>query len=173
MKFFNSISAYCKNHILAVKTNMVFAALFVFLILADRVTKRLAVLHLMKADVPVIPGVLELHYLENRGAAWGIFPDAQWFFIAITVIVVAIMIYVYGKIPFAKRFLYFRCILIIMSAGAIGNFIDRITQHYVVDFIYLKCINFPVFNIADCFVCIAAVLLLHSILFVYKDENLL
>ena len=155
------------------KTNLIYAAIFILLLISDRITKRLAVQYLMKGDIVIIPDILSLHYLENRGAAWGILQNALWLFVIITVIVVAVMVYIYGKIPFEKKYRYFRFILILMSAGAVGNFIDRIVRHYVVDFIYFECINFPVFNVADCFVCIAAVLLLHSMIFYYKDEDLL
>jgi signal peptidase II len=156
-----------------VKVNLVFAALFIVFLLLDRITKKLAVMYLMKGDITLIPNVLKLHYLENSGAAWGIFQNAFWLFYVITLLVVAVMVYIYGKIPFERRFYYFRFVIILLSAGAIGNFIDRACWHYVVDFIYFECINFPVFNLADCYVCIAAVLLLHCMLFYYKDEDFL
>jgi len=60
-----------------------------------------------------------------------------------------------------------------LAAGAIGNFIDRMMWHYVVDFLYIKAINFPVFNVADCYVCVAAVLLIYCLLFRYKEEDFL
>ncbi len=154
-------------------TNIIYAALFVALTGVDRFTKQLAVSHLMKGDITVIPGVLSLHYLENRGAAWGIFQNAFWLFYVVTFIVLAIMAYFYGKMPFERKYLYLRFAVILLAAGAIGNFIDRAVWHYVVDFIYFECINFPVFNVADCFVCIAAALLIHCLLFYYKDEDFL
>ena len=72
-----------------------------------------------------------------------------------------------------KKWAAVRFTIILLSSGAIGNFIDRACWHYVVDFIYVEAINFPVFNVADCYVCIAAALLIHSFLFYYKEEELL
>lgn len=154
-------------------TNLVFAAIFILFLLLDRFTKRWAGLVLMKGDINLIPGILSFHYLENRGAAWGILQNAFWLFFIITIIVVAAMIYFYAKIPFTRRYWYLRFTIILLTSGAIGNFIDRACQQYVVDFIFIEAINFPVFNVADCYVCIAAALLLHSFLFYYKDEELL
>lgn len=154
-------------------TNLIFSAMFILLLLLDRLTKKWASLTLMKGDIEVIPDVLTFHYLENRGAAWGILPNAFWLFFMITILVVGAMILYYSRIPFTRHFWYLRFTIILLISGAIGNFIDRAFWHYVVDFIYVKAIHFPVFNIADCYVCIAAVLLIHSFLFFYKDEELL
>lgn len=156
-----------------VGTNLIFAAGFILLIAADRITKKLAVLHLMKGDIDIIPGVLSLHYLENRGAAWGIFQNAFWLFYLITIVIVFVMAVFYAKIPYERSYYLLRFTIILLTAGAIGNFIDRAVWQYVVDFIYFKWINFPVFNVADCFVCIAAFLLIYCIIFRYKDEDFL
>ncbi|MCH5252130.1 MAG: signal peptidase II [Lachnospiraceae bacterium] len=154
-------------------TNIVYSALFIVLVAADRITKKLATIHLIKGDIELIPDVLSLHYLENRGAAWGLFQNAFWLFFIITLIVIFVMVIFYARIPFERKYLLLRFSLIVLSAGAVGNFIDRAVWHYVVDFIYFKWINFPVFNVADCFVCIAAFLLLYCLLFRYKDEDFL
>lgn len=154
-------------------TNLVFSAMFILLLLLDRISKKWAALMLQKADIDLIPDILTLHYLENRGAAWGILQNAFWLFFLITIVVVGIMVYFYARIPFTRRYWYLRFIIILLSSGAIGNFIDRACWHYVVDFIYVEAINFPVFNVADCYVCIAAALLIHSFLFYYKEEELL
>ena len=57
-------------------------------------------------------------------------------------------------------------------SGAAGNLIDRILQGYVVDFFYFRLINFPVFNVADCYVTISAAALIILFLFYYKDSDL-
>ena len=63
--------------------------------------------------------------------------------------------------------------MIVIAAGAAGNLIDRMTQGYVVDFIYFKLINFPIFNVADCYVTCATGLLFVLLFFgVYSDEEL-
>lgn len=154
-------------------TNLAFSTIFILFLLLDRITKKWAAVTLPKGDIDIIPDTLTLHYLENRGAAWGIFQNAFWLFFIITIVVVGVMVYFYARIPFTRRYWYLRFTIILLSSGAIGNFIDRACWHYVVDFIYVEAINFPVFNVADCYVCIAAALLIHSFLFYYKEEELL
>ena len=154
-------------------TNLEFSTIFILFLLLDRITKKWAAVTLPKGDIDIIPDILTLHYLENRGAAWGIFQNAFWLFFIITIVVVGVMVYFYARIPFTRRYWYLRFTIILLSSGAIGNFIDRACWHYVVDFIYVEAINFPVFNVADCYVCIAAALLIHSFLFYYKEEELL
>ena len=154
-------------------TNLAFSTIFILFLLLDRITKKWAAVTLPKGDIDIIPDILTLHYLENRGAAWGIFQNAFWLFFIITIVVVGVMVYFYARIPFTRRYWYLRFTIILLSYGAIGNFIDRACWHYVVDFIYVEAINFPVFNVADCYVCIAAALLIHSFLFYYKEEELL
>ena len=64
-----------------------------------------------------------------------------------------------------------RIICFVISAGAIGNFLDRVRLNYVVDFIYFSPINFPVFNVADIYVVVSMALFLISFLFLYKEED--
>jgi signal peptidase II len=94
------------------------------------------------------------------------------FFIVLTVLVLVIITIIYRKIPWNRRFLPLNLVLIGFFAGAVGNLIDRIWHNYVVDFFYFKLINFPVFNVADIYVTLAAVFLIVEILFYYKDEDL-
>ena len=58
-----------------------------------------------------------------------------------------------------------------IASGAAGNFIDRLVQGYVVDFLYFKLIDFPIFNVADCYVTVATAVLLFLVLKVYSDED--
>ncbi len=155
-----------------IRTNLWFVFLFVLLIAVDRITKNLAIQYVRGHDIELIPDVFSLHYLENPGAAWGMLPNAIWLFTIITIVVLGAMLYIYRKIPLKRRYILLRFTIILLSAGAIGNFIDRIIWQYVVDFLYFKYINFPVFNVADCYVCIAAVLLIYCLLFRYKEEDL-
>ncbi len=144
-----------------------------FLTLFDQWTKHLAVLHLAGQDALVLfPGVFELHYLENRGAAFGILQNKIWIFAILTVIYLCAAIWIYFKIPRIKKYRILHIIAIILTAGALGNFIDRIRLGYVVDFFYFSLIDFPIFNVADIFVVISFILLAICILFVYKEEDL-
>lgn len=143
------------------------------LILIDQLTKNLAVEHL-KGQEPIVlwDGVFELRYLENRGAAFGILQNQRSFFLILTGIVLLVIVYVYLKrIPRERRFLWLNFIAILFFAGAIGNFIDRFMQDYVVDFFYFCLIDFPIFNVADIYVTVAAFLLILLGFFYYKEED--
>jgi len=147
------------------------AALFLLIIL-DQWTKVLAVSKLMNKDpFIIVDKVFQFRYLENRGAAFGILQNQKWFFIIAGVIILAAIAYVYSKMPVTNKYNLLRFLAILMAAGAIGNMIDRVVKNYVVDFIYFELINFPIFNVADCYVTVSAALLIISILFIYKEED--
>ncbi len=153
------------------KTNIIFFIMFVLLTFIDQMSKSAAAHFLTDKDIHLIPGVLELHYLENKGAAWGILQNRTWLLISITGIVLIALVVIYYRLPAVRKFSLLRFCLVLLAAGAVGNVIDRIINHYVIDFIYFSLIDFPVFNFADCFVCISAILILYCILFKYKDED--
>ncbi len=142
------------------------------LIFLDQYTKVLAKGYLMgHEDKVLIPGVLSLHYLENRGAAFSLLNGKMVFFYIITPILCAVIAILYKKLPADKRFLPMGCILAALMAGAVGNYIDRILYHKVTDFIYFSLIDFPVFNVADIYVTVSIVVLLLLVFFYYKDED--
>lgn len=141
-------------------------------IFLDQYTKFLAVNYLKDAPIFIIEDVFELRYLENRGAAFGILQNQQLFFVIMGVILLFIGVVLYTRLPFAKRVLPLRICLILIISGAIGNMIDRITLNYVVDFLYFKLIDFPIFNVADIYVTVATVVVVFLILFYYKDDEL-
>ena len=143
------------------------SAIFTFLmIIADQITKWLTIRFLVSgSSVEIIPRILSLTYVENRGAAFGILAGARWFFIAVTALVVAALI-VYGiiKKPVSKLYKISAPLII---AGAVGNLIDRVFRGFVVDMIEATFIDFPVFNVADCCVVIGSVLFC---LYILKDN---
>ncbi|NCB91476.1 MAG: signal peptidase II [Clostridia bacterium] len=142
------------------------------LTLLDQWTKHLAVLHLAgKNDIILIKGVFQLQYLENRGAAFGIFQNQIWIFVILTVIFLLAVIWIYFKIPREKKYLILHIVAVVLTAGAMGNFIDRIRLGYVVDFFYFSLIDFPIFNVADIFVVISFIIIAICILFIYKEED--
>lgn len=151
-----------------------FAFIWIFvLVFIDQFTKFLAKTNLMNKDpITIIKGVFELQYLENTGAAFGMLQDRILLFVIITVVTVIAILYLYSRIPYEKHFTPLRYILIFIMAGAIGNCIDRVVNQYVIDFLYIKSIDFPIFNIADCYVSISAVLLVLLLLFYYKEDDL-
>ena len=150
----------------------VIAVLTVLLVALDQWTKYLAVLFLKDQDpFVIIDGVFELHYLENRGAAFGIMQGQQVFFLVIALVVLLAVVYLFCKMSKDAKFVPLRLIAIAVLAGAWGNMIDRVKLDYVVDFFYFRLIDFPIFNVADCYVVIACILFVVLILFYYKDDN--
>lgn len=143
------------------------------LIIPDQITKQMAVEYLKDVDrVPIIKNVLYFLYVENRGAAFGVFQGAQYMFYLITVLVIAGILYVVYKMPAGNKHFYPALIVSeLVFAGAIGNFIDRVSQQYVVDFIYFSPIDFPVFNVADIYVTCGCIVMVFLFLFYYKDED--
>lgn len=145
--------------------------LLVILLVLDQATKAAAVIYLKGNDgISLIDGCLKLYYLENQGAAFGIFKNQQIFFYIITVAAVGVLGFVYFKVPKGRKYVPMKICLIVMEAGALGNFIDRVWHKYVVDFIYFELIDFPVFNVADIYVTCSAVVFAVLVLFVYKEE---
>lgn len=157
-----------------IQKNYAIAAIITILAVAlDQYTKHLAVMYLKDKDPFVlIQGVFELRYLENRGAAFGIMQNQQLFFIIITTVVMATVLVFYGRIPNTRRYIPMRLCLILLASGAIGNLIDRVLNNYVVDFFYFSLIDFPIFNVADCYVVVTCFLFAFLIIFYYKDEEL-
>lgn len=142
------------------------------LISIDQVVKEIVVSNMSLGDgFAIINDILHIQYVRNTGAAWGIFPNSIWFFIVFATIISAGLMYIYIKLPLDKHYDFLHWILIILMSGALGNLIDRIFRHYVVDYIYIKIIDFPVFNIADIYVTISGFFLVILIMFYYKEED--
>lgn len=120
----------------------------------------------------LIDGVFELRYLENRGSAFGMMQNKLIILIPVTVVVTLLILYLFfKKLPATRHFFWLNAVAVLFFAGAIGNFIDRVRQGYVVDFFYFSLINFPIFNVADIYVTAAAFLLIFLCLFYYKEED--
>ncbi len=138
----------------------------------DQITKYVAENNLyMKNDIDIIKNVLTLTYLRNNGSAFGMFSGKINAFLVLTVIIVVVITYIVIRMPVTKRYLPMYIVCTMLVSGAIGNFIDRVRLGYVRDFIYFKLINFPVFNVADCYVTISVAIFIVLILFVYKENE--
>lgn len=124
----------------------------------DQLTKVLAVTYLEpRGEVPLWNGVLHLNFVRNEGAAFGMFSNHRWVFMVFsTIAIVGLSVYLFR---FCKEKMWAKVSLAIIIGGGIGNMIDRFSTGSVVDFIYFALIDFPVFNVADSFVCIGAGLL--------------
>ena len=124
--------------------------IILILTLLDQVSKHLVITYLKgNPDIRLIPGILQLRYVENRGMAFGLFEGKIPVFVILCLLFFCLFIYIYARIPRSRYYLPLAVTSVIMVSGALGNFIDRVFRGYVVDFIYFSLIDFPVFNMAD------------------------
>lgn len=145
----------------------------VALVAIDQGTKLWAVANLKdQAAIPILKNIFELRYLENQGAAFGIMQNQQWFFLVVTVLGIAVVSFLFFHMPTGTKYRPLAASYILFMAGALGNCIDRGAHGYVVDFFYFRLIDFPIFNVADVYMVVTAILFLFLFLFYYKDEEL-
>ncbi len=121
--------------------------LVIILIVAlDQLTKYYISLNMFpETSLPVINGIFHITYVLNPGAAFGLFKYKTGFFLAIAVVLIALVAYLYPRLP--KQRIYLRWGMTLMTSGAVGNVIDRLRTGYVVDFFDFRI--WPVFNVAD------------------------
>ena len=149
-----------------------FAALIVA---ADQFTKYLTVANIaLGEDAAFIPGLLQLTYVQNTGAAFSSFEGQQWLFALIFAVFTGLIFFEYFKKPMGFKPFERWCIAAIY-AGGLGNMIDRLRLGYVVDMIETTFMDFPVFNVADCFITCGCILMMaHLFLFnkeFWKDDK--
>ena len=144
----------------------------VLLVVIDQVSKLLAVKYLIDAPYQLIPGVFELHYLENRGTAFGMMQGKQLLLLLVTMCVLLVALVYFIKLPWIKSMNILRVLMVFIFAGGIGNMIDRVRVHYVIDFLYFKFINFPIFNVADIYVTCSIIILCIYIMFFISEEEM-
>ena len=143
------------------------------LVLLDRLSKVWAEEFLRdNGPVVLIDRVLEFRYTQNTGIAFGLFQGLGVVFIVLTVLLSVILVLLIYKLPSGKHYLPLNIIFTLILGGALGNLWDRVFQSYVTDFIYIRLINFPIFNVADICVSLGIVALLFYLLFFYKDSEL-
>lgn len=145
---------------------------FILLVAIDQLSKSY-IIHTMQLhdSIAILDGIFEIHYIQNSGAAWGMFENQQLLFFLCTIVACIFGVIFYIRCVKVNRFNALRVMLVLILAGAVGNFIDRIRFRYVIDFLYFKLINFPVFNIADCYVTVGFIITILLILFIYKEED--
>ena len=146
-------------------------------VLLDQLVKEICLAKIgMYNAVVLIEDVFELYVIPNKGMAWGMLQNKQWIFVAVTPIVLGLMAWFYIKLPNEKKFRPMQILTVTLAGGAIGNLIDRMfrgefCQGYVVDMFYVKAIDFPVFNVADSFICVSFALLAVLVIFKYSEED--
>lgn len=141
-------------------------------IFLDQFIKYLAIEFLEPVGTyPIIKNVLHLTYVENTGAAFGMLKNARWVFMTVSsVAIVALAVYIVIQY---KREPYICSCLALIAGGGIGNMIDRIVYGFVIDFVDFRLINFAVFNGADSFITVGAVMLIiYFIIETIKDERM-
>ena len=143
------------------------------LILIDQVSKNIISSTIPeKSDITVINKVFKIVYVKNTGAAWGMFSSLTGILTVVSLLILAVVVFLYLKMDWnVKRQRPLMIICVFVASGAIGNMIDRIFLKYVVDFLYFELIDFPVFNIADCYITVSMAVLLVLILFYFKDDD--
>ena len=135
----------------------------------DQWTKLLVVTQIpLYARVDALPGVFHLTYVQNTGAAFSMFEGMQWLFAVVFVLFTLLILWDYltKKMPFTT---FERWMIAAVYGGGLGNMIDRIRLGYVVDMIRVEFIEFPVFNVADCFITCGAIALIASLVLLNKD----
>lgn len=137
---------------------------------ADQWTKCLVVKNFeLGTTKSAIDGLFDFTYIHNKGGAWGMLEGYTWLLLAVTVLAMLVCIAMIAKSGKKNKLLFWSVCLIL--SGGLGNMIDRIFRDgNVVDFIRLQFIDFPIFNIADCAVCIGAALLIVYFIIDFKNS---
>lgn len=145
----------------------------IFLVWFDQFTKGMAIRHLKdKSPYSLIDGVLELKYLENHGAAFGMLQNQKIFILFVGIIFMLVLLFFLLKMPINAKFRIMHVLMVCIISGGLGNMLDRLRLNYVVDFIYIVLINYPIFNVADIYVVCATIGLFIMFLFVLKEKDL-
>ena len=138
------------------------------IVAADQFTKYLTVANIpLYGHRPFLDGILDFTYVQNDGAAFSSFEGMQWLFALIFLAFTVGIFYEYFKKPMPFTTLERWCIAAVY-AGGLGNMIDRIRLGYVVDMIETQFMDFPVFNVADCFITCGCILLIVHLAFFNK-----
>ena len=149
---------------------ILYTAVFLVLLAADQILKYWVTQNLdLYESMPLIPGLVELKYIQNTGGGWSILSDYTWLLSLLTsvILVVVLVLLVRGIVrhPLGR----WGCVLLL--AGGLGNLIDRFRLGYVVDMFSFQFISFPVFNIADiCVVCGMALAAVYYLFFYDKYD---
>ncbi len=150
---------------------MLAAVITAVAVLLDQISKSIVVNGLpLYGEARFIPGVLSFYHTRNTGAAFSMLSDRRWVFMLLScVAIVAITVMLYF---WRSRHVLLTVSLSMILGGGIGNMIDRIVNGYVTDFFRVDFVDFAVFNIADSFITVGAVLLgVYIIFFEPKVER--
>ena len=146
---------------------LLYAAALLVMIAGDQALKGWTVSHLeLGESTPFIPAIMQLTRVHNYGAAWSSLSGKTVLLIAVTaVMMIAVAVLLLRRV--VRHLLGVAACLLILGGG-IGNIIDRIRLGYVVDMFDLLLFSYPVFNLADCFVVVGAILGAVYYLWIYE-----
>ena len=135
----------------------------------DQITKYITVANIpLYGKLEFLPGFLGFTYYQNTGAAFSSLEGMQWLFALIFLLFTGASLYEYFKKPMEFTTFERWCIAAIYGGG-LGNMIDRVRMGYVVDMIETQFMDFPIFNVADCFItCGMILLVIHLAFFNHK-----
>lgn len=142
--------------------------LIVLLIAIDQISKLLIIKYLtIGQEIPFIKNILSITSHRNTGAAWGILGEHTFLLIIVSILAIGLMGYMMKDFNL-KTNRWYSISMIMLVAGAIGNLIDRVFRHEVVDFLKFEFINFPIFNFADTLLTIGVIVFIIDLLFIKK-----
>ncbi len=143
-----------------------FGLISLAIVIFDFITKQIVLKNMhLGQSIPLWKNVFHLTFVKNEGASFGMMQGGRWFFVVITVALIAYLLYYILKNKERNKLFLLAAAFII--GGGMGNLIDRIMTGKVVDFFDFCLINFAIFNVADCFVVVGAVL---AIIYFFIEE---
>ena len=149
---------------------VIFGLLGAALLGTDQWVKAWVVGHLQLGETTsLFPGFLELMRVHNYGAAWSSFAGQKWLLLGVTGVILAVVLWVLARKIVRHPLGICACCLIL--SGGIGNIIDRLRLGYVVDMLDCTFIEFPVFNVADCFVVCGTIAALVYYIWIYPNTD--
>ena len=149
---------------------ILYTAVFLALLAGDQILKYWVTQNLaLYESMPLIPGLVELKYIQNTGGGWSILSDYTWLLSLLTSIILVVVLILLIKGIIRHPLGRWGCVLLL--AGGLGNLIDRFRLGYVVDMFNFQFMDFPVFNIADiCVVCGMALAAVYYLFFYDKYD---
>lgn len=148
-----------------------YIALILAGLVVDQISKSLAVWFLSDmTSLAIIPNVFHLTYIKNNGISFSFLSGHQGIILFVTSLCILLLLYVLLRLPKTRRWNLVNTGFSLIISGAIGNLIDRVGKSYVIDFLDFRLIGFPIFNFADCFVCVGAFIVLYAL---FRDKDLL
>lgn len=139
---------------------MIYVLLIAAIIAGDQIVKIIVASTMaVGQSFSFIPGFVNITYVQNTGAAFSLFSSATWILAILSGVMAVIVIYILFKYKKRLDSKLFNLAMAFIAGGAIGNLIDRVAYGYVIDMLEFDFVNFAIFNVADSFVCVGAVML--------------